>query len=250
MLALLTVICCCALAVAGATGYAQVRAGRRRLAALRTGQNRSVWVYLDEDGAIDLYRQGDYPYLQRTVERTTRRTIASRLRLRSAPLSGGADHVAGEQLVTRYFEDAGAVTAIGRIVRALDAAHDIIYVDLINQRVLPNAGLDRALEPAYGDRAGRVGSVRLRELEPAFVSVEGRFRIIAETDTTVTFAAPYGDPGTLAEDAPVVSVTCPAADVRLPSGPPAPFRARCLGKISWNPSAGTLEISPLLAIYR
>lgn len=220
---------------------------------VRVSRHLSAWVmkqkpgfcfYLDERNAMDLYLQGDYPYLQRSVERTTRRNLVLELLFR--PLRGGVRRVAGEEQVTKYFEETRSITVIGRIVRALDKENDIVYVNLLTRTIAPNAGLDRALKPLPGGRSKRVDMARLRDLEPAaFVSVEGRFAVRDESGEMTTFSAPYGDSGDH-----VVSVTCVTDQLRDGKVPDGAFRARCLGKISWDPGTGDVKISPVLAIFQ
>jgi hypothetical protein len=224
---------------------------------IRVSRHLSAWMgnqlcfYLDERNAMDLYLQGDYPYLQRSVERTTRRNIVLEVLFRFLPIRGGLRRVAGEEQVTKYFEDAGPITVIGRIVRALDKENDIVYVDLINRTIAPNAGLDRALKSPSGEQAKRVDEARLRDLESAaFVSIEGRFKVTAKSEKTTTFSAPYDGPTESSGDQARVSVTCVNKHLRPEDVPDGAFRARCLGKISWDPDTGDLEISPVLAIFR
>src|SRR5918999_1134216 len=183
-------------------------------------RHRSAWVrrpkpgicfYLDEENARDIYLQEDkYPDLQRSVQETIRRNIAG-----------------------------------------LDNANDIVYVDLFNCTLGPSVGLDRALERNHGRKAKRVRTEKLQKLDPfTFVSVMGRFRVTAKSETTTTFSAPYGDPTEVFDDLPRVTVTCDTEQLRR-NVPDDPFPARCLGKIKhWDPDTRQLVISPVLAIFQ
>lgn len=225
--------------------------GRRRLRVLSAWKHPTpgFCFYLDEDAAMDIYLARDYPYLQREVERRTHRNIVLALLSRLSPIHVGVRY--GQQEITKYFEDAGPITVIGRIIRALDKENDIVYVNLIDRTIAPTAGLRRALEPPNGDRVEQTDRARLRDLEAAaFVSVEGRFWVTAKSEKSTTFTVPYGDPNRPSSDQPKVSVTCVTEQVRGQDVPEHAFRARCLGKISRNPDTGDLTISPVLAIFR
>jgi hypothetical protein len=238
-----------ALIAALGLGCAYLITVRRHPPAWVRRQKPGICFYLDEDNAMDLYLQGDYPYLQRSIQETTRRNSAGELLLRLSPVRGGVKRSVGEEQVTKYFEDVGPITVIGRIIRALDRANDIVYVDLFKRTIGPTASLDQVLKLTHGKQAKQVAAARLRELESdAFVSVEGRFRVTAKSETTTTLSAPYGDPAEFSADLPKVSVTCDTKQLRR-IAPDGPFRARCLGKISWDPGTRQLAISPVLAIF-
>jgi hypothetical protein len=224
----------------------------RQLSTWGKKQKPGICFYLDEKKAMDLYLQGDYPALQRSVQWTTRRNTTWGLLLRLPFIRGVTmNHAAGQEQIIKYFENVEPITVIGRITRELDNANDIVYANLINHTIGPSAGLNRALQPTHGKNAKRLPAARLRELEHApFVSVLGRFRVTATSETTTTFSAPYGDPPKLSDHLPKVSVTCVTDQLRHEDVPEGPFRARCLGKISWDPGTRELTISPVLAIFR
>jgi hypothetical protein len=239
-----------ALILAAALWGAYVITVRRHRATWGRRPQPEIYRYLDEDYAMDLYLQGDYPYLQRSVQETLRRKYEGKARFSPAPLGAGVTGAVEKEQVIEYFEEVGPNTVIGRIIRALDDANDIVYVDLLNGRIAPSIGLDRALKPTHGWQAKQVRAAQLRELESAaFVSVEGRFRVTSESETTTTFSAPYGDPKEFSDDQPKVSVTCASDALRRNNVPNPPFRARCIGKIRWDPGTRELEISPVLAIF-
>jgi hypothetical protein len=239
-----------ALIIAVALWRAYVITVRRHRLIWARGPQPEIYRYLDEDYAMDLYLQGDYPYLQRSVQETLRRKYEGKAQISPPSLGAGVAGAVEKEQIIEYFEEVGPTTVIGRIIRALDDANDIVYVDLLNGRIAPSVGLDRALRPAHGWQAKQVRAARLRELESApFVSVEGRFRVTSESATTSTFSAFYGDPKEVSDDLPKVSVTCANDKLRHNNVPNPPFRARCLGKIRWDPGTRELEISPVLAIF-
>jgi hypothetical protein len=239
-----------AFAAAGAFLCAYMITVNRHLSAGGRKQKPGICFYLDVNNAMDLYLQGDYPSLQRSVQSTTRRNIVWGLLLRLPFIGGAVNRAAGHEQVVKYFEDVEPITVIGRIIRALDEANDIVYVDLFNRAIGPSTGLNRALQPTHGKKARQISAARLRELEPVpFVSVTGRFRVTAKTEATTTFSAPYGDPAEFSGDLPKVSVTCVTDQLRHEQVPDRPFRARCLGKISWDPGTRELTIYPVLAIF-
>lgn len=209
--------------------------------------------YLDEDIARDLYLQDDkYPELQRSVQETTRRNTSGVVNVR--PSFAGAEMTASKEReqVTNYIKHEGPITVIGRIIRALHSANDIVYVDLFNCTLAPGVGLDRALERTHGRQAKSVRSARLQDLDPfTFVSVAGRFRVTGGSETTTTLSAPYGKPTEFSDDLPSVSVTCDTEQLHLSVQGTDDFPARCLGKIKhWDPGSRRLVISPVLAIFR
>ncbi|MFI6511610.1 hypothetical protein ACIBCT_28745 [Streptosporangium sp. NPDC050855] len=226
-----------------------------------TERRRSAWVrrhkpgscfYLDEDYAMDLYLQEDkYPDLQRSVQETTRRGFGGKVKGNFSRVSTEMTAEDQREQLIKSIKDEGPITVIGRIARALDDANDIVYVDLFNCTITPSAGLDHALQRTHGKRAKRVDAARLQELDPfTFVSVMGRFRVTATSETTTTFSAPYGDPAEFSDDLPRVTVTCETAQLRR-SVPDDPFPARCLGKIRhWDPGTRQLVISPVLTIFQ
>ncbi|WP_067462157.1 hypothetical protein [Actinomadura macra] len=217
----------------------------RHPSVLARKQKPGICIYLDEDNAMDLYLQGDYPYLHSTVVKTSRRNIVLGLLLRFLPFLANVQHTAAEEQVIKYFEEVGPITVIGRIVRALNDADDIVHVDLLNHTICPNADLERTLGPSRGKQPR---SARLRDLESdTFVSVMGRFKVTDKSEKATTFSAPYG--GSSA-DSPTVSVTCITKHLRRDDTPDLAFRARCLGKINWDPTTGHLKIYPVLAIFQ
>ncbi|MEU8800399.1 hypothetical protein [Spirillospora sp. NPDC048819] len=226
--------------------------------AIKVNRHRRKWgrnlipkicLYLDEKSALDIYLQGEYPALQRSVQRTTHRNSASGLLLRIPLIRGTVDRAVKQEQIEKYFEDAGSITTIGRIIHELDGARDIVYVDLIERTIGMGAGLNRVLEQSHGKGAKRA-SAPLRELETAaFVSVKGRFWVTDQSETTTTFSATYGNASELSGDLPKVGVTADTAWLRHEKIPQSPFIAHCLGKIRWDPGTGELEIYPILAIF-
>ncbi|HZB32308.1 MAG TPA: hypothetical protein VE465_19270 [Streptosporangiaceae bacterium] len=224
-------------------------------------RHRSAWVrrpkpgicfYLDEENARDIYLQEDkYPDLQRSVQETIRRNIAGKVKVKPSPVGADVTTANEREQVIQYIKDEGPITVIGRIIPALDNANDIVYVDLFNCTLGPSVGLDRALERNHGRKAKRVRTAQLQKLDPfTFVSVMGRFRVTAKSETTTTFSAPYGDPTEVFDDLPRVTVTCDTEQLRR-NVPDDPFPARCLGKIKhWDPDTRQLVISPVLAIFQ
>jgi hypothetical protein len=229
-----------------AIGCAYVMKRRRSASAWR--QRPAICLYLDEDNVMDLYLQGDYPYLQRTIEETSRRNTVIGVLLRFFLLRWGVQHSAGKEKIIKYFEDVGPITVTGRIIRALDDANDIVYVDLVNRTIRPNAGLDRLLESKSGKPAKQAHSALLRDLESdTYVSVVGRFETTDESERTTTFSAPYGGS---AQSSGEVSVTCLNKHLRRDDRLGGPVRSHCLGKINWDPATGKLRIYPVLAIFQ
>jgi hypothetical protein len=240
-----------AIVVMVASRYAYVINLRRHPSAPARRRRPEICIYLDEDNAMDLYLQGDYPYLQRTIEETSRRNTVIGMLLRFLPLRWGVQHSAGKEQIIKYFEDVGPITVIGRIIRALDDAGDIVYVDLLERTIRPDAGLDRLLESKGRKPAKQAHSARLRDLESdTYVSVVGRFKTTDESEKTTTFSAPHGESAQYSGDPPQVSVTCINKHLRRDDRPDPPFRARCLGKINRNPATGELKIYPVLAIFQ
>jgi hypothetical protein len=241
-----------ALVVAGTLFCVYLITVRHRAPSWERMHKPGICFYLDEDDAMDLYRQEEkYPDLQRSVRETIRRNTDKKVQLQRPPVSAGVTAANEEEQISESIKNDGPITVIGRIIPALDNANDIVYVDLFNCTLWPSVDLNRALERTHGRRATQVRATELQKLVPfTFVSVMGRFRVTAKSRTTTTFAAPFGDPTELSADLPTVSVTCNTTKLRR-KVPEDPFPARCLGKIKyWDPGTRQLVISPVLAIFQ
>lgn len=226
-----------ALAIAGAY-LATVR--RSRLTPVPIANLiKGIPVYLRDEYVMGLYQQGDFEALEREVEQTSRHGTEGNVGAEVRGVGARAARKDEEEKVTRYIRKEQPITVIRVIVDDLVRTNNIVAVDLIDMRFDPGAALDQAL------RGSRQRTAHLRDLD-TWVLVRGRFREIARTSETVTFAAPYEGSAPVAT-APRVNITC-VAD-RLRHVPVGSFLARCLGRVQWDPETEELSIDPI-AIFR
>jgi hypothetical protein len=237
-----------ALAAVGAHRLAVARFRRTTAPAVR--RDRGICLYLHEKTVMAIYLLGDYEALTQVVEETTRSDEEGSVTAQFGGFGGRLGQKAAKEKLIKYIKEAEPITVIGRIIDAFERADDIVYVNLVTRSLEPGRALDRALS-AHGRNAARWRSARLHDLDPfVYVSITGRFRVTAETDTTTTLSAPYGDPADSADLPRHVSVTCVTSQL-LEAVPTGPFSARCLGRIQgWDPAARTLTIDPVIAIFR
>jgi hypothetical protein len=224
---------------------------RQRTAASNPRGNPEICFFLHERNVMNLYLQGEYPALKREYEERTRSSQETGLNARVRGIGEGhAGREREEETVIKYIKDEGTLRVIGRLIRALEDANRIVYVNLFTTSFEPGRGLDGALSSPDGRRATWRRSARLRDLNPfTVVSIMGRFQVTDRNDKTTTFSAPYGDPTDPASEPRQVSVTCVAE--YLEDVPAGPFPARCLGRIQkWDPDNQKLVIDPVFAIFR
>jgi hypothetical protein len=197
-------------------------------------------IYLDNRTIMDQYQMNRYAgALRKEVEQRTRTARAARLGIRSVPfVSPGAAVENSRQVVTKYIEQAEAVSVIGVIVDGLERSAAIVHADLTAGTVRGDAALTKA-HP--GDLVR--GRIRLSATESLFVLLTGDFARdddLSSASRTV-LVAPYGHSPALAR----VRVTCHTAELRTDLEP-GPFPALCLGKVqSWKAADGVLEVRPL-----
>ncbi|WP_327302876.1 hypothetical protein OG730_04175 [Streptomyces sp. NBC_01298] len=243
----------CALTLVALAVYWFTRGGRS------AGQNLtySICFYLHDKSVMDHYQMRGYAAaLRREVEQRTSDSKDGVVRTRVFGVGADAGRRENREIVSRYLEVAEPISVIGLVMDVLEEKDVIVHVDLVNQTVLRNKALTKALAAAPGARApeartARPGpahpDVRLRDIED-FVLIRGRFRKIGDTPEGTVFLAPYGDPEDPARG-PRVRVTCAAEGLRT-EVPKGTFSARCLGKVQdWNAEEGVLEVQAM-AIFR
>jgi hypothetical protein len=204
---------------------------------------RGICFYLHDASVMDLYLSGTYKRaLRQEVEEeiSTGKHGGLTAALRAAGLEAGVK--VDRRVLQKYVEVAEPITVIRIVQDVLDKAHDIIAIDLISGEVSAGRALEKALRPAPLRGRAAVTLTELRDLE-VYVSVRGRFREVAKTDTTITFEAPCGSGPAWARS------TCTESGIRR-SVPAGTFPARCLGKVQdWDPDTGRLVIDPI-AIFQ
>jgi hypothetical protein len=217
---------------------------RRRRTPVPVGsQIHGDCFYLNEVLVADLYRgASDYDVVE-TTRNNQEGSVSAKLKIVHAG-TGQKTETAKE---IKYTEKIQPITMLRDVVTDYDKDAKIVDVDLNNRSLKPGAGLDRALERAYGREAARQPSARLSDLR-GYVWVLGEYRTIGGIDQTITFSAPYGGTADPA-GGPRVSVTCATEWMRpghtVPQGP---FPGRCFGRVlKWD--AGELVIEPL-AIFQ
>ncbi|HEY5833300.1 hypothetical protein [Streptomyces sp.] len=230
------------LTAASAVALVAQVAGARRHARHPYGDlvtNRTC-LYLDNRTIMDQYQMNRYAVaLRKEVEQRTRTTGAAHLGARNLPfISPDASLGSDRQVVTKYIEQAEAVSVIGVIVDGLERGDAIVHADLIQGTVRRNAALARIHLP--GTPPGRV---RLSSTETLFVLLTGDFERdeTASCATRTVFVSPYGAPASPAQ----VRLSCHPAELRtdIDSGR---FPALCLGKVrNWQPAEGVLDVRPL-----
>ncbi|MEU9717173.1 hypothetical protein [Streptomyces sp. NPDC047976] len=218
------------------------------------GQNLtySICFYLHEKSVMDHYQMRGYAAaLRREVEQRTSDSKDGTIRTKVFGVGADAGRRENREVVSRYLEVAEPISVIGLVMDVLEEKDVIVHVDLVNQTVLRNKALAKALAAAPETRPARPGparrDIRLRDIED-FVLIRGRFRKIDDTPEGTVFLAPYGDPEDPARG-PRVRVTCATEGLRneVPKGP---FSARCLGKVQdWNAEEAVLEVQAM-AIFR
>lgn len=218
------------------------------------GQNLtySICFYLHEKSVMDHYQMRGYAAaLRREVEQRTSDSKDGTIRTKVFGVGADAGRRENREVVSRYLEVAEPISVIGLVMDVLEEKDVIVHVDLVNQTVLRNKALAKALAAAPEARPARPGpadrDIRLRDIED-FVLIRGRFRKIGDTPEGTVFLAPYGDPEDPARG-PRVRVTCATEGLRneVPRGP---FSARCLGKVQdWNAEEAVLEVQAM-AIFR
>ncbi|WP_327387907.1 hypothetical protein [Streptomyces sp. NBC_01207] len=218
------------------------------------GQNLtySICFYLHEKSVMDHYQMRGYAAaLRREVEQRTSDSKDGTIRTKVFGVGADAGRRENREVVSRYLEVAEPISVIGLVMDVLEEKDVIVHVDLVNQTVLRNKALTKALTAAPEVRPARPGpanrDIRLRDIED-FVLIRGRFRKIGDTPEGTVFLAPYGDPEDPARG-PRVRVTCATEGLRneVPRGP---FSARCLGKVQdWNAEEAVLEVQAM-AIFR
>ncbi|MFG2875239.1 hypothetical protein ACGFYU_09560 [Streptomyces sp. NPDC048337] len=210
----------------------------------RDPEHHRTWVVLI-DGAT--HQRGGYAAaLRREVEQRTSDSKDGTIRTKVFGVGADAGRRENREVVSRYLEVAEPISVIGLVMDVLEEKDVIVHVDLVQQTVLRNKALTKALAAAPEARPVRPGrarrDIRLRDVED-FVLIRGRFRKIDDTLSGTVFLAPYGDPEDPARG-PRVRVTCATEGLRneVPRGP---FSARCLGKVQdWNAEEGRWRCRP------
>ncbi|CRK59471.1 hypothetical protein [Alloactinosynnema sp. L-07] len=215
----------------------------RRARRPATPSGHGVSFYLDEQFVLRLYRQFGGKYraaLTQEVEERISEGDETAISAEVSPVKIGKKGSNSSEVFRRYIEDNDAITVIGMIIDVLDAADDIIYVDLRKRDVVSNRALAKTLD--IEDEAAPA-LVRPRELG-SFVSLRGRFRLVEKTAEIATFQAPLGD------SADEVLVRCAVVGLSGVTVPSAEFPARCLGQVQeWDSGTRMLTVHPI-AIFR
>jgi hypothetical protein len=207
--------------------------------------------YLNNDRIMDLYHQLSRNHGvtgRQDVEVTISKDQEAKIKARIAQSEAGGSRGMRREEHRHYTEEPQPITVIGAVIDVLDAAGDIVNIELGE----PEGTARRAMgKISTGQNVDRPGVVRLSDVPyPSLVSVYGKFRLTSPNGSAPTFLAPYGSSTGHAENA-YVQVTCPVQGLRDPNAvPTGRFRARCLGHVQdWNPQQGRLVLDPI-AIFR
>lgn len=219
--------------------------GARRRRLRRAPSTRLVFgrtpLYLDDRQIMDTYQMNEYAVpLRKEVEQHTTTSGAIKLVWRLFPfVNPEGNYEASRQVVTKYIDEAQAISVIGVIVDALERSNAIVHADLRHTTVRRNAALRKARAAAAG--SGRTPA-RLSATSQWFVLLTGDFTKdeAASTATATVFTAPY------APDA-RVRISCLPNGFRSEADPDTDLApALCLGKVrGWRPGAGVLDVRPL-----
>jgi hypothetical protein len=237
-------------AMVAAVGIVITHWRRHRKATAARGHGSAF--YLNSDRIMDLYRQLGRNHGvtgQQDVEVTISKDQEAKIMARIVQSEAGGSHGMRREEHRRYTEEPlQPITVIGAVIDVLDAAGDIVNVELDE----PVGTARRAIgKISPGKNVVRRNTVRLSDVPNlSLVSVYGKFRLASSNDSAPTFLAPYGGSTGHAENA-YVQVNCPVQGLRDPNAvPTGRFRARCIGHVQdWNPQQGRLVLDPI-AIFR
>jgi hypothetical protein len=241
---------CTVAAAVVAAGIVITHWRRHRKATAARGHGSAF--YLNSDRIMDLYRQLGRNHGvtgQQDVEVTISKDQEAKIMARIVQSEAGGSHGMRREEHRRYTEEPlQPITVIGAVIDVLDAAGDIVNVELDE----PVGTARRAIgKISPGKNVVRRNTVRLSDVPNlSLVSVYGKFRLASSNDSAPTFLAPYGGSTGHAENA-YVQVKCPVQGLRDPNAvPTGRFRARCIGHVQdWNPQQGRLVLDPI-AIFR
>jgi hypothetical protein len=241
---------CTVAATVVAAGIVITHWRRHRKATAARGHGSAF--YLNSDRIMDLYRQLGRNHGvtgQQDVEVTISKDQEAKIMARIVQSEAGGSHGMRREEHRRYTEEPlQPITVIGAVIDVLDAAGDIVNVELDE----PVGTARRAIgKISPGKNVVRRNTVRLSDVPNlSLVSVYGKFRLVSSNDSAPTFLAPYGGSTGHAENA-YVQVNCPVQGLRDPNAvPTGRFRARCIGHVQdWNPQQGRLVLDPI-AIFR
>lgn len=207
--------------------------------------------YLNNDRIMDLYHQLNRNGVtgRQDVEVTISKDQEAKIMARIAQSEAGGSHGMRREEHRRYTQEPPQpITVIGAVIDVLDAAGDIVNIELGEPAVTARRAIGK-ISP--GKNVDRPGAIRLSDVPyPSLVSVYGKFRLASPNDSAPIFLAPYESLTGHAENT-YVQVECPKQGLRDPNAvPPGRFRARCLGHVQdWNPQQGRLILDPI-AIFR
>jgi hypothetical protein len=208
--------------------------------------------YLNNDRIMDLYHQLNRNHgvtSRQDVEVTISKDQEAKIMARIAQSEAGGSHGMRREEHRRYTQEPPQpITVIGAVIDVLDAAGDIVNIELGEPAATPRRAIGK-ISP--GKNVDRRSAVRLSDVPyPSLVSVYGTFRLASPNDSAPSFLAPYGSSTGHAGNT-YVQVECPVQGLRDPNAvPPGRFRARCLGHVQdWKPQQGRLVLDPI-AIFR
>lgn len=203
--------------------------------------DHEVLMYVNETLAIEILQyRGDVPALKRQVEQYTRESAEGRGETRVRWFNFSAGRLRDRGTTEFYEAEELPVNAIRRVVRALEEADAIVYVDMYRGEVHAHKTLP----------ASPTGTMRLSDCR-RFLSISGLFEEYEEGDGSdeeyVRLRTPYPS-----NDA-YIRVKIMRRGLRdkdvLPEGK-APFAARVLGKVeNWSEDDRLLKMWAL-AIFR
>ena len=131
------------------------------------------------------------------VEVTINKDQEAKIMARIAQSEAGGSHGMRREEHRRYTEEPPQpITVIGAVIDVLDAAGDIVNIELGEPAATPRRTIGKI---APGKNVDRRNTVRLGDIpNPSLVSVYGKFRLASPNDSAPTFLAPYGTrPATL-----------------------------------------------------
>ncbi|AXB48389.1 hypothetical protein A4R43_10145 [Amycolatopsis albispora] len=215
--------------------------GRRRAAPGTVGDQHEFLVYLNEPLVMDILQyQGNLTALKRRVEEYTRESAEGRGEAKTHWFSVGGGRQREGARSEAYETEEQPITAIRKVVRALEKADAIVYADFRKGEVSAHRSL-------AGNSAGQA---RLSDSR-MFLSIDGLFQEYQEGDESdkdyLRLRAPYTS-GTDHVRVKISRSGLREQDV-LPEGR-APFPARVLGKVeTWDEEDRLLKMWAL-AIFR
>jgi hypothetical protein len=202
-------------------------------------------IYLNEKRVTDIYEVGGYgEAINKQVVKKVGRSREGRVRLGAQGIEVEAGGASNHEVIETYMRTYGAIMAIRVVLKGLEAADGVVYVDLRKPCVIRNKALEQHLEP------GEVTADRLNEIE-CYVWMSGKFSVTGDANGRTTFLAPIGKPPAdpTTRPWPQVRVECDELqDNTLPKK--GTLHARCLGKVqAWQENDQELVVIPI-AMFR